>query len=204
MVATRLLTFLLLATITIGQQAPASKSATSGIPEPELPVIDYNACPGKGRIVPRVRIRRNDRIYSSWQDKRALVGALKAGEEVTVLAGVNVIREPDRALVKQGITDSSLKLGDEVLGYGLHGDGYYDFWAKGVWFLEYFEVIAGKGDMCGFADKSQCTIVITKNGVKEWWLEVKTSNGRTGWVLARKFTGDKFLDSGNFDELCGD
>jgi hypothetical protein len=167
-------------------------------------VIDYKACPGKGRIVPDLKIKRNGRVYSSWQDQRVLVSTLKAGEEVTVLAGVNVIREPDSALVKQADVDLSLKPGDAVLGYGLHSDGYYDFWANGAWFTKYFEEIAGKGDLCGFADKSQCAIVITKNGVKEWWVEVKYRGGLTGWMLAQKSTGGKYWDSGNFDGLCSD
>ena len=211
MVAIRLGTFLLLATLATAQQTSASKSAESSNPEPELPVIDYNACPGKGRMVPNWRIKRNDRMYSSWRDKRTMIGTLKAGEKVTVLAGVNVIREPDRALIKQGGVESlsqetgvPLKAGDVILCYGFHFDGNYDFWAKGVWFTYYYEAIAGKGDTCGFADKNQCIVVIIKDGVREWWVQVKTSSERTGWVLAHKSTRGAFWDSLNFDSLCGD
>jgi hypothetical protein len=72
-------------------------------------------------------------------------------------------------LIKRGGGESlaqniSLNPGDMVLLYGFHASGDYDFWAKGVWFTESHEEVAGKGDICGFADKS-CTIVVIKNGV---------------------------------------
>ncbi len=167
-------------------------------------MIDYKACPGEGRTVPHVKIERDDRIYSSWEDERVSAGALKAGDKVTVLAGVNVIREPDRALTRRPDADLSLKAGDEVFLYGFHSDGDYDAWARGIWFTYSYENIAAKGDSCGFADKSQCNLVIVKNGVKEWWVQVRTNTGITGWMLTFKFTGDKRWTSGNFGDLCQD
>jgi hypothetical protein len=182
MIAIRLSAFLLLAMLATAQQNSAPKPE-SQTPEPKLPVIDYKACPGEGRTVPHVKIEHHDQMVSSWQDTRVLVGTLKAGEEVTVLAGVNLIREPDRALNKQPDADLSLKAGDEVLLYGFHSDGTYDAWAKGVWFTYWYENIAGKGDICGFADKSRCNLVVIKNGVSEWWVQVETGTGITSWML---------------------
>lgn len=198
MIAIRLF---LMATLAIAQQTSVSKPAKSSIPEPKLPVIDYNACPGKGRIVDHFKISREDRMFSSWGDKRVSVGALKEGEEVTVLAGVNVIREPDRGLINRPPYGSSLKPGDLVLRYGFHADGESDFWGKGVWFTVNFEDVEEKGSFCGFG-KNQCAIVITKNGVTEWWVQVKTVNGLTGWVLAWKSAPDKNRTSDNFSQLC--
>jgi hypothetical protein len=208
MIATRLGTLLLLAALATAQRTSAPKSAKSSIPEPKLPVVDYGVCPGE---VPHWKIERNDRMYSSFRDKRTMIGTLKAGEEVTTLTGVNVIREPDRALIKQSGAESlaqvkgvSLKPGDVVLRFGLHTDGTYQLWAKGVWFTHDYEEIAEKGDVCGFGDKSQCTIEIVKNGVNEWWVEVKNSGGRTGWVLAGKSTHGVLWDNRNFGEICAD
>jgi hypothetical protein len=203
MTAIRLGTFLLMATLATAQQTSVSKSAKSSLPEPKLPVIDYNACPGKDHIVSHFRIVKDDRIYSSWQDKRVPVGMLKAGNEATVLAGVNVIREPDRAVVRQLGADAHpfLKAGDVVLRYGFHWDGESDFWGKGVWFTVNFEDIEEKDSFCGFG-KDQCAIKITKNGVSEWWVQVKTDSDLTGWVLAYNFAGDKNSRSGNFGDLC--
>jgi hypothetical protein len=202
MIAIRLGAFFLLATLATAQQSSVSKPPKSSVPEPKLPVIDNDACPGKDRTVDHVKISHDDRIFSSWEDKRVSVGALKAGEEVTVLAGVNVIREPDRGFINRPPYGSSFKAGDLVLRYGFHADGESDFWGKGVWFKVNFEDIEERGSFCG-SGKNQFTIVITKNGVKEWWVQVKTGSGLTGWVLAWKSTPDKNRASENFSQLCG-
>src|SRR5712692_1957873 len=108
----RLGIYLLLATIATAQQTPPTTSTNSSFSEPKLPVIEYDACPGKGRIVPNWKISRNSPVYSSWQDQRTQTGTLKAGEKVTVLAGVNVTREPDKILVTQPFPDIFLMPGD--------------------------------------------------------------------------------------------
>jgi hypothetical protein len=55
---------------------------------------------------------------------------------------------------------------------------------------------------CGFGDKSECTFAISKRGVQEWWVQVKTSSGLTGWVLASKNVRDKSWSDSNFGNLC--
>src|SRR5580658_9076258 len=100
MIAIRLCALLVLAALGTAQQ-PSAPKPKSKVPQPKLPVIDYDACPGKGNPVPRVKIERDDQMYSSWQGKCIAVGPLKAGDEVTVLAGVHVFREPGRASIAQ-------------------------------------------------------------------------------------------------------
>ena len=113
----RLGMLLLLATIATAQQTPPARSTNSSFSEPKLPVIDYDACPGKGRVVPNWKIKRNSPAYSSWQDRRTQTGTLKAGDKVTVLAGVNVTRKPDRILVTRSFPDLGLEPGDIILRY---------------------------------------------------------------------------------------
>lgn len=181
-------------------------AASGDIRAPELPVIDHKACPGDGRIVSGWKIERDDRMYSSFEDKRTVVGKLKAGEEVTVLGGANVVREPDTAIIKYvGPSEytASLKVGDVALGYGVEADANVLFWAKGTWFREWIETVAYKGE-CGFTSgfgRGGCVINIVRHGISEWWVQVKTSSGLTGWVLAEKFNGDEGW-SGNFSDLC--
>jgi hypothetical protein len=66
----------------------------------------------------------------------------------------------------------------------------------------WIEAVAEKG-RCGFGVFGQggCSIDIVKDGVSEWWVQVRTSSGVTGWVLAEKFNGDK-RSYGNFSNLC--
>ena len=86
---------------------------------------------------------------------------------------------------------------------GLRSDGFISFWGKGISFTEDYEIIALKGS-CGFADKTQCHINITKWGVQEWWLQLKTSDGVTGWILGLKQSGGKVSLGPNSGYACRD
>jgi hypothetical protein len=105
----------LLVTSLLNAQEPTSpKIGQSHTPEPKLPVVDDDACPGKGKTIPNVKVSQDDRIYPSWKGDGESIGTLKAGEEVTVLGGVNVVHEPDLAVIKYVSRDDdpSLKVGD--------------------------------------------------------------------------------------------
>lgn len=176
----RYLVLAILLVITCAAVAQNKGGSASTVPEPKLPVIDYEACPGKSEPISNVKLIKDDLIYSS-PDKGNLVGKLSAGDELTVIAGANVIRQPDRAVVKYASpSDTSsprLKAGDIVFGYGWHVDGNMVFWAKGVWFEDNIEAVAEKGE-CGFTSgfgPGGCDIDILKDGVIEWWVKVKTS-----------------------------
>jgi len=202
----RLIAVLFLASLAAGKQNdPATSSNT---PDPKLPVIDYEGCPGKSNPIPNVKLVKDDLIYSS-PDKGNLVARLTAGQRVTVLAGANVVRQPDRAVIKYVSHDDThwppVKAGDIVLSYGWHVDGNMVFWSKGVWFQEDIESVAEKG-VCGFTSgfgPGGCTIDIVKDGVIEWWVQVKTRNGVSGWVLAVRYDDDNrwYRWYGNFYDL---
>lgn len=203
-----LIAILLLASLAAGQQKDSATS--SSIPQPKLPVIDYDACPGKGNPIPNVKLVKDDLIYSS-PDNGKLVARLSAGENLTVLAGANVIRQPDRAVIKYVPPDNArwptLKAGEAVLSYGWHVDGNMVFWSKGRWFQEDIEAVSEKG-ACGFGSfgRGGCAIDIVKDGAIEWWLQVKTSNGVSGWVLAVRYNEDNrwYRWYGNFYDLLQD
>ena len=130
------------------------------------------------------------------------MGTLKAGEKVTVLSGVSVIREPDRILVTRPFQDIHLMPGDIILRYGYLGEGVANIWAKGVWHKEYDLGRTTEKDGTGCSALTECDSKVIEEGVKEHWVQVKTSSGLTGWLLATTVTRGKFWDSGNFDSLC--
>jgi hypothetical protein len=209
MAVIRVIAILLLTSLISAQEASVPETVHSNTPEPKLPFINYNACPGKGKTVPNVKIEKKTRIYPTWQGNGTPIGTLKAGEEVAVLGGANVIREPDAAVIKYVSPHDgtpSLKVGDIALGYGVEPDevgGHVVFSSKGTWFTEWIESVAEKG-RCGFTSgfgPGGCTIDIVKDGVSEWWVQVKTTSGLTGWVLAEKSIGDKRWYE-NFSDLC--
>jgi hypothetical protein len=195
--------FLLLATIATAQQTPPVTSTNSSISEPQLPVIEYDACPGKGRIVPNWKIKRNSPVYSSWQVRRTQTGTLKVGEKVTVLAGVNVTRKPDRILVTRSLSDIGLEPGDIILRYEQLAEGEANMWAKGVWHQAYdLSRTTSKDGKTGCLAQDRCNSKVIEDGTMEQWVQVKTSSGQTGWVLVFKVTRGVFWTGGNFGSLC--
>jgi len=189
-----------------GQQLSAPQIGRSGTSTPRLPVVDDKACPGKNQTVPNVALTQDYKVYSSWQDNRRQIGRLKAGESVTVLDGVNVVRKPDKAVIKYLGPDEkswSLKIGDAAFGYGIEADADDIFWAKGIWFAEWDEAVAEKGH-CGFTSGFSlegCSIDVVEYGKRDWWVHVKGSSGLTGWFLAARLDGNKHWFA-NFYPLC--
>ncbi len=193
----RLFIFFFVATLGIAQQ-----NSTTEWVKPQLPLVDYNACPDERMrsIVHRFELEKDSALYSSWRDNRSTIGGVKAGEQLALLGAVNVTREPDKALILPNGLRSLVKAknlpfkdGNEVLRYGRNGEGYWNFWLNGVWFTEHYEKVVEKGSSCGFADENECTIKIVESGVKEWWIQVKNRDGHVGWILA---------DHGAFGDLC--
>jgi len=144
MAAIRLIAILLLTPLLNGQEATTLQIGKSQTPKPKLPVVDENACPGKGRTT-SVKVWQDYRIYPSWKGDGKSIGMLKAEEEVTALGGVNLIREPDTAVIKYD-GYRSLKVGDTALSYGIEVlevdkvNGVWDagvvFWSNGALFAE--------------------------------------------------------------------
>jgi hypothetical protein len=196
----RLGMFLLLATVATAQQRQPIKPTNSEFSEPKLPVVEEMPCLAKGRI--DWPIKRGSPIYSSWQDQRTQIGRVMAREKVTVLGGINIARQPDRILVTNAKPDIDLKPGDIILRYQFLSEGEANIWAKGVWHREYslWTAIERNGTGCGAKDV--CDSKVIEDGIMEVWVQVKTSTGVTGWVLAQKITRGVFWDSGVFGQLC--
>jgi len=90
MVTARLILILLLASHAAGQGLRPTTRQVRHIREPQLPVIDYDACRARGTPSER-EIAERPNLLSL--DKHKVLTMLKAGEKATVLAGANVIRQ---------------------------------------------------------------------------------------------------------------
>jgi hypothetical protein len=203
MTAIRIAPFLLLANLAFAQQVTPAKPS-----EPTLPFVDDRACPLETDAVQYVNIEHADQMYSSWREKRAVVARLLPKDRVMVLRGVNVVREPDRAVVLQPIERKddgvSVKTGDTLLRYGLNAAQYWELWTNGKWFVESENFVVEKGAQCDPENALGCTIQVVKNGTQEWWIEVKTKAGQKGWVLGQRRTETQLWTNRNFADLCGD
>jgi hypothetical protein len=156
--------------------------------EPKLPVIDENACPFEGCTFGAWTVTKESILYSTWQEGRHQIGKLEADAKVTGLTGVHITRKPDRILVKKAIADLSVAPGDIILRYMYIGEGFANIWTKGAWHKEYDCTFVSErsGEGC----LRDCAAVVVDDGVKEWWVEVKTGDGKIGWVLqADNFAG---------------
>jgi len=160
-------------------QLPIDKAAT---PQPRLPVIDYDACPFEGCTFGKWIVTRNTTLYSTWMEGRKTVAALTKGRVVTGLTGVHITHQPDRIQVLKPIPDLRLQPGDIILRYMYRGEGFADIWAKGQWQKEADASFVAEKD--GFGCTQDCPARVMSEGSKDWWVQVKTSQGQIGWAKA--------------------
>jgi len=93
-----------------------------------------------------------------------------------------------------------LKPGDIILRYNRLGEGAADIWTSGTWHSDYDASFTTEKN--GLGCRKRCLAVVIELGVREYWVQVKTSSGQTGWVLNFKVTRGQPWDSGNFHDLC--
>jgi hypothetical protein len=175
-----------------------SPSKDASMPEPPLPVIDYNACPFEGCTFRKWIVTRDSEIFSTWKLPRKLVASLRTGEVVTGLTGVHITNSPDRVEVLSAIPELGVQPGDVILRYMYHGEGFADIWAKGTWHREY--------DCTFIAEKSEggclrdCAAKVISEGRKDWWVRLRTSRASIGWTKVE----DQFncMDSLGGDFKC--
>lgn len=200
MTAIRLSVFLLLVATATAQDSAASSSANSL--QPDIPVASESTCPGKGRVVPNWKITHSSPVYSSLQDHHSQITTLAPGDIVTVVAGLVVVRHPDKILVTQPIPGLHLVPGDVILRYNRFGEGLADILANGIWHDKYDASFTT--EKSGLGCRKHCWAEVIERGVREWWVQVKTRNGETGWVLDTKVSRGEPWDSGNFHDLCAE
>jgi hypothetical protein len=201
--------FLLMATLASAQQPQAAKPPKAELLAPSLPVVNINACP-QSAVSKTYTLARAEFLYSSWRQGRTQIGVVQGGAGANVLQAVEVIAEPDQAILTQrgagmlaahGLVANP---GDVVLRYGLQvdssGDRNWDLWADGAWFTAHEDSMTTG---CGSDDQGQCMFALSKYGLKEWWLKVKTTApDSTGWMIAGEWSRNKSYGGFNFRDLC--
>lgn len=154
-------------------------------PKPALPKIDEKACPFEGCQFGTWTATDNVQLFSTWKEDRKPVAVISKGEAVTAITGVHVTFEPSEIQVTAPIPAYGLKAGDTVYGYMYKGEGVFSAWFNGYWVEDF--------DGSGVADAGcnrNCNAKLLKEERVEWWVEIKTKDGTTGWTKdTDKFDG---------------
>lgn len=160
-------------------QTPPAQNSDSG---PALPVVDENACPFEGCAFRKWIASKDVVLSSTWKEGREPVASIKKGQVVTGLTGVHITFEPARVEVLKPIPELGVQPGDIILLFMNRGEGFMDVWAKGRWWKEYDCSFIKEINAACLRD---CPAKLIAHGRKEWWVQVKTSDGLTGWAKAR-------------------
>src|SRR5215469_1176699 len=160
--------------------------------QPTLPKIDRNACPFEGCQFGQWVARQKIQLCSTWRIPRKLFRNIPAGESVVAITGIYITFEPTQIEVTAPIPAYGLKLGDMVFGYMNVGEGFFNAWFNGYW-VEEFDgsgIMSSDGSGC----RNQCNGKLVKRGRAEWWVQVRTADGVTGWTKdGNKFDGSDAL-----------
>jgi hypothetical protein len=169
---------------------PASKA----MPAPQLPYLDWNACPFEGCVYREWKARKPLVVYDTWERTRRPVARLSPGDSVTGVTGVAITFKPGVIRMDRDLTEEKLKRGDTIRTYTYRGEGFSAVWFNGRFYSE-FDISFAKwpdGSGCG---GTHCAATYVDLGNKVWWAQVKLKSGSTGWVNMNqaKFDGVDLL-----------
>jgi hypothetical protein len=163
------------------QDARPSGGEPKAMAVPDLPFYDWSACPYEGCVYHQWTAYRPATVYDTWKQGRQPVARLAAGDKVTGITGGVVTLQPGLIRMDRDLPAEGLRSGDTILTYAYRGEGFSAVWFKGKYYPE-FDISFAKwpdGAGCGGA---HCAATYVDLGKKSWWVEVKLSSGRTGWV----------------------
>ena len=180
---------LLATSLAHAQQSPPTSAQEDRTKPPALPVVDEGACPFEGCTFGEWTVTKETLLYSTWKKDRVETGRLQKGEKVAGLTGVHITEKPDTIRVLKDIPELSLKRGDTFYRYMYRGEGFADIWVHGEWKKETDCSFVTEKDAGGCL--RDCSAQVVEDGVKEWWVKVRTKSGEVGWTKA----------DGNFDGM---
>ncbi|MEP6963492.1 MAG: hypothetical protein ABI995_15535, partial [Acidobacteriota bacterium] len=148
---------------------------------PALPFSDWGACPYETCAYRQWTVHRSVTVYDTWKPERRQIGRFAAGDQVIGITGVVITFRPGVVRMDRDLPDQDLRRGDTVFTYAHRGEGFSAVWFKGK-YRTLFDISFARwpdGTGCG---GTHCAATYVDLGKKSWWVEVKQTSGRTGWV----------------------
>lgn len=155
---------------------------------PALPVVDEDVCPGEGCVLGTWTAKTAIDLYDTWKPNRHITGKLERDDHVTALRGVHITLLPDVIEMTEAMPSVNLKVGDKIFRYMVRGEGTADLFYNGEMHREMDGSFIKELD--GTGCQRDCFAKVTRNGRKQWWVEVKDKLGNKTWTFeSKKFSG---------------
>ena len=162
-----------------------AKVAMKAPPEEQAPplvngvYVEHNACPGEGCAYGSWRATQPVALREKPDDGARIVATLVPKERVTVLTA-DLYIVPLRGVAVRNVTFAAdeanrkkeIKKGETVYRLGYSGEGVFDFWYRGA-------IVSPSLDDIDFVRLDKDAETKPKPA---WWVQMKRSNGQTGWV----------------------
>lgn len=159
-------------------------TAVVGLPQSNRPAmfVDRHICPGESCTYKgRPKIIKRTSVYSAANAGASKLFEVGAGTTVTSIDS-EVHTVAGRFVVKR--KHETYRPGDVIWVYTYLGEGIFKVWRAGKMHeLDLgFSPWGGSGGKRCEADAKVCWGELDKNLDMTWWLKVRDSRGRTGWV----------------------
>jgi hypothetical protein len=164
-----------------------------GNPEPPMPKIYKDVCPGEGCEFGEWLICDTLRVFTAAGHKEKTAFMLQRGDRFTALTGDLHVTQAGKVIFHRKVnvneegTNFTFTPADTLYPLLYGGEGY------GNWYFRGKE--SGGSFFFGNADQEATDIPlvagvsgyeVVRPIISAWWVKVRASNGREGWVLPRR------------------
>jgi hypothetical protein len=164
-------------------------AAVSGVHAPAVPYFSWNACPFECCRYGNWTALRDVTVRARRSTTAPAAFVVRKGERVRAVTGVVVTRRLGvvRALkplsLGEGRHHVQVRAGQSF--YILHywGEGYFAFWFDGATYSDARYITPTSTEPHALPGAGVELVVTPK---WEWWVRLRTSRGRTGWVSGNR------------------
>jgi hypothetical protein len=153
---------------------------------PPVPFEDVGACPFEGCVYREWTARRAVAIRTDRRLTAPVAFRLRAGEKVAALTGVVVtlkagrvqFREPRTLRTSSGAV--TIVPGQTLYLLTYQGEGFTKAWFNGRLYQD-VDTVDFLNGVCD-VDPTRCAGKVIEPSQTEWWIQIRTQAGKTGWT----------------------